>query len=337
MSQVDTYLKAAERDNTKRSYASALRHFEVEWNGFLPATQEMVARYLADHATTLSMNTLQLRLAALSRWHVSHGFPDPTKAPMVRQVMRGIRTLHPSQEKRAKPLQLEALQQIDAWLNNSAADARARGDRTAALRHTRDRALVLLGFWRGFRSDELVRLRIEHIDITNDEGFALFIPRSKGDRNAEGQTYRCPALSRLCPVTAYEAWLEESGLTKGAVFRAIDRWGRISPEGLAAASIIPLLRRVFSDSGLADVEAYSSHSLRRGFAGWANTNGWDLKELMEYVGWHDIRSAIRYLDVSPEKLRERFERGLPIVSDEVTENAPPPANPQPKIIPFPNK
>jgi site-specific recombinase XerD len=311
MTRVDRYLEAAESKNTSRSYASAIRHFEIEWKGLLPASAETVARYLADHAETLSANTLQHRLAALSRWHTGHGFPDPTKAPMVRQVLRGIRTVHPAQEKRAKPLQLDVLQQVDAWLQQAAQAARARGDRAAALRHARDRALVLLGFWRGFRSDELVRLQIEHVDVTHGEGLTCFIPRSKGDRNAEGRTFRCPALSRLCPVAAYEAWLAVSGLNDGPVFRAIDRWGRIAPDGLAAASIIPLLRRLFGAVGLTEAQEYSSHSLRRGFAGWANANGWDLKELMEYVGWRDIKSALRYLEASPQKLRERFERGLP--------------------------
>jgi len=336
MSQVDTYLKAAERDTTQRSYASALRHFEVEWKGFLPATQEMVARYLADYAASLSMNTLQHRLAALSRWHTTHGFPDPTKATMVRQVMKGIRTLHPIQEKRAKPLQLEVLQQVDAWLQKAAEAAQAQGDHVAALRHVRDRALVLLGFWRGFRSDELVHLCIEHVDIARGEGLTCFIPRSKGDRNAEGRTFRCPTLSRMCPVSAYESWLAASGLTEGPVFRAIDRWGRIAPEGLVAASIIPLLRRIFTATGLADVAEYSSHSLRRGFAGWANANGWDLKELMEYVGWRDLQSAIRYLDVSPEGLRERFERGLPGAIEKAPEEAVA-YKPQFKLIRFPTK
>lgn len=337
MSQVDTYLRAAERENTRRSYASALRHFEIEWKGLLPATHEAVARYLADYAASLSMNTLQHRLAALSRWHVEHGFSDPTKAPMVRQILRGIRTLHPAKEKQAKPLQLGILQRVDSWLQKTAEAAQARGDRAAVLRHTRDRALVLLGFWRGFRSDELVRLRIEHIDVAHGEGLTCFVSRSKGDRNAEGRTFRCPALSRMCPVSAYESWLTTSGLTDGPVFRAIDRWGAIATEGLAAASIIPLLRRLFTAVGVADVEDYSSHSLRRGFAGWANTSGWDLKELMEYVGWRDIRSAIRYLDVSPEGLQERFERGLPRAPEDAREEPVTAGKPQSKVIRFPTK
>lgn len=107
MSQVDLYLDAAERANTRRSYASAIQHFEVEWGGLLPATIDSIARYLAAYAESLSLNTLKHRLAALSRWHQDHGFPDPTKAPKIRQLLKGIRTLHPAREKRAKPLELE--------------------------------------------------------------------------------------------------------------------------------------------------------------------------------------------------------------------------------------
>nr|WP_290663407.1 hypothetical protein [Aquabacterium sp.] len=109
MSVLDQYLDAAERPNTRLSYASALRHFEQEWKGLLPSTSDAVARYLADHANNLSINTLRQRLAALSRWHADQGFADPTKSPLVRQVLKGIRTIHPAQEKRARPLELDDL------------------------------------------------------------------------------------------------------------------------------------------------------------------------------------------------------------------------------------
>jgi hypothetical protein len=65
----------------------------------LPATIDSIARYLAAYAESLSLNTLKHRLAALSRWHQDHGFPDPTKALKIRQLLKGIRTLHPAREK----------------------------------------------------------------------------------------------------------------------------------------------------------------------------------------------------------------------------------------------
>ena len=291
MSRLAQYIEAAERDNTRRSYASAIRHFEIEWKGLLPSTADAIARYLADHADTLAINTLRQRLAALSRWHSDQGFFDPTKSPLVRQVLKGIRAIHSVPEKRARPLELSVLQQVDQWLDMAIGDAQRSGDRSALLRHTRDRSLLLLGFWRGFRSDELVNLRVENTEVTPGQGMACYLGRSKGDRQSQGRVFKCPALSRLCPVTAYNAWVSLTGLTDGPVFRKIDRWGHVAEEGLHANSLIPLLRSLFTEAGVDSPEAYSSHSMRRGFAHWARASGWDIKELMEYVGWKDVTSA----------------------------------------------
>lgn len=146
MTDVNRYIEAATRDNTRRSYRSAIEHFEVSWGGFLPATSESVARYLASHAGILSVNTLKLRLSALAQWHVSQGFPDPTKSPMVRKVLKGIRALHPTQEKQASPLQLLDLERVIASLEGEAEDAVERHDQPRLLRCRRDAALILLGF-----------------------------------------------------------------------------------------------------------------------------------------------------------------------------------------------
>ncbi|KTC41419.1 site-specific integrase [Pseudomonas sp. ABAC61] len=298
MSDLDRYLQAATRDNTRRSYRAAIEHFEVQWRGFLPATADGVARYLVAYAGELSINTLKLRLSALAQWHNSQGFADPTKAPVVRQVLKGIRALHPTQEKQAEPLQLQDLERVIAWLDAQAAIASAEQHRAELLRVRRDRALILLGFWRGFRSDELCRLQIEHVQASAGSGISLYLPRSKGDRDNLGRTYHTPALQRLCPVQAYIEWINSAALVRGPVFRSIDRWGNLGEQGLHASSVIPLLRQALERAGIA-AEHYTSHSLRRGFATWAHRSGWDLKSLMAYVGWKDMKSAMRYVEAEP--------------------------------------
>lgn len=310
MSRVAEFLHASERENTRRSYASAVQHFEVEWGGMLPTSSETIASYLADHANTLSNNTLRHRLAALSRWHTDHGFADPTKATLIRQVLKGIRAIHPAPEKRALPFEIDQLQLVDVWIANAIAQAQVQNNRSLELQHVRNRAMVLLGFWRGFRSDELIRLKLENIKIAPGEGLTCYLDRSKTDRNFDGREFKCPALSRLCPVSALIAWKEISGLESGAVFRSINRWGHIGADALSANSLIPLLRSLFENAGLTSAQQYSSHSLRRGFAGWARSSGWDLKDLMEYVGWRDIKSAMRYLETSHAGMQDRFEEGL---------------------------
>ncbi|MDN7445512.1 site-specific integrase [Burkholderia cepacia] len=310
MSSIDRYIEAATRDNTRRSYQSAIRHYEVEWGGFLPATADAVAQYLADHADKLSLNTLRARLAALAQWHQAQGFPDPSKAPHVRKVLKGIAMLHPAIEKQAKPLQLEQLESLNAWLEEQIADAEQRGDRRLHLKHLRDRSLVLLGFWRAFRSDELSRLRVEHVTIERGHGMTLHLPRTKGDRALKGTEFKAPALPRLCPVSAYEAWVAAAELTEGPVYRGINRGGHLRTDGLHAGSFVPLLRGLFGAAGVPAPDSYSSHSLRRGFASWANSSGWDVKSLMAYVGWKDVRSAMRYIDAADPFAQHRIGTAL---------------------------
>lgn len=310
MNTIDDYLHAATRDNTRQSYQAAVRHFEIEWGGFLPATADSIARYLVDHAKILALNTLRHRLAALAQWHVDQGFPDPTKAPVVRKVFRGIQATHPAIEKQAKPLQLDQLEQVAHWLDAAVDTARRTNDRAAELRHIRNKALLLLGFWRGFRGDELIRLQIEHVDVSPGEGMTCYFPQTKGDRHYQGTTFKAPALSRLCPVDAYVDWIASTQLDKGAVFRAIDRWGHVSHSSLHADSLVPLLRTMLTQAGVVSAELYSAHSMRRGFANWATSNGWDLKTLMDYVGWKNVQSAMRYVEAADPFSRHRIEHAL---------------------------
>lgn len=312
MGTVDGYLQLAQRPNTERSYAAAVRHFETQWRGLLPATPQLIAEYLATFGGTLSINTLQSRLAGLSHWHRDHGFQDPTKASLVQQVLKGIRAAHNAPEKQARPIEFDRLEHVSAWLADAVIWPSAPAEASAAdvLRHTRDQAMLLIGFWRGFRADELSRLSFEHIVVRPGVDLTCFLPRSKTDRQSAGNSFQCPALSKLCPVTAFENWQALSGLRKGPVFRRIDRWGHVSAHAMAAASVVPWLRSLFARAGVEDPTSYSSHSLRRGFANWAKSSGWDIKELMEYVGWKDINSALKYLECSPDELSTRFERGL---------------------------
>jgi integrase len=76
-------------------------------------------------------------------------------------------------------------------------------------------------------------------------------------------------------------------------------------------SIVPMLRSLLVSAGVPDAHQYSSHSLRRGFASWAGSNCWDVQALMEYVGWKDIKSAMRYIERADSFARGRIEAALP--------------------------
>ncbi|PYD94655.1 hypothetical protein DNF23_01870 [Pseudomonas syringae pv. pisi] len=297
MDKAERYLTAGTRENTRKSYRAAIEHFEVTWGGFLPATGEGIVRYLAEYADSLALSTLRQRLAALAQWHLSQGFPDPTKTPHVRQMLKGIRVVHPVKQKQATPLQLRHLEKAVNWLDSKARAAIESGDYLALMRYRRDSALLLIGFWRGFRSDELARLQVEDTRAEAGTGITFYLPYTKADRDHQGSTFNTPALKKLCPVEAYINWITVAGIANGPVFRKLDRWGNLSEKGLKSTSFIPLLRRILEDAGI-PAQAYSSHSMRRGFATWASANGWHIKGLMSYVGWKDMKSALRYVDAS---------------------------------------
>lgn len=93
----------------------------------------------------------------------------------------------------------------------------------AERRHLRNRALLLLGFWRGIRGDELTRLRLEHVEVEPGQGMTCHLSHTKTDRQMKGTNFKAPALARLCPVEAYSAWVSTVQINEGAVFRKIDR------------------------------------------------------------------------------------------------------------------
>jgi integrase len=99
-------------------------------------------------------------------------------------------------------------------------------------------------------------------------------------------------------VQAYIEWLSVSGLGTWSGVPGHRSLGQPGEEGLHANSVIPLLRQALERAGI-PAEQYTSHSLRRGFATWAHQSGWDLKSLMSYVGWKDMKSAMRYVESTP--------------------------------------
>lgn len=352
--KMDELLARGERKNTKSAYQSSIKHFLEVWEGLLPATEEQICRYLTEMSDQWTVSTLNLRLAALANWHKTMGFPDTTKSQKIKQLMRGIREKHGQPPRQADPLTLVHLRAIVAFLDGLAdsalqvlheplpancndhvrkeREALFRAARKDLLRASRDKALLLVGFWRAFRSDEISRMDVEHIQAVKGQEMKIFLTHSKTDREAQGKTYLLPCLRELCPVTAYTNWLEDSGIVKGPVFRAINRWGRLQESGLNTKSIDKILKRFCREAGVKG--QMSTHSMRHGFANWASDEGWELYRLMKYVGWSNAANAERYIrpfydfgeiSLTRDRLSERSnkpinELGTTIVGSAVRED-----------------
>jgi len=248
---VANYVRDSLAENTRLAYLSDLGEFE-RWGGSIPASAETVAAYLAARADTLAVASLVRHVASISKAHEARGLPNPTRSEIVRATMRGIKRTRGCSQREAKPLLRDDLLLV--------LDAMA--DR---LKDIRDRALLLVGFAGALRRSELVGLDvgdIEHVRL----GIVLNLRRSKTDQDGQGRKIGIPfGRTRWCPVAALDAWLAASGIADGAIFRPVDRHGRVHNIRLSGEAIALVVRERVGAAGL-DPAQYSGHSLRAGLA-----------------------------------------------------------------------
>lgn len=60
----------------------------LQWGGVLPTTPEVIVRYMLKRQREVSDQQLAVEIAAVSRWHIEHQQPDPTKAKIVSKLLR---------------------------------------------------------------------------------------------------------------------------------------------------------------------------------------------------------------------------------------------------------
>ncbi|RWL77953.1 MAG: integrase [Mesorhizobium sp.] len=174
------------------------------------------------------------------------------------------------------------------------------GDR---LVDVRDRALLLMAFASGGRRrSEVAALRVEQLAEQD--------PVPLEPKNPDGPTLPCMTIhlgrtkttevdddaSVLLigrPVLALTEWLERTGITEGAVFRGIDRWGHLERRALTPQSVNLILKRRVTAAGL-DPKAFSAHGLRSGYLTEAARRGIPLPEAMQQSQHRSVQQASRY-------------------------------------------
>ena len=286
------YLKYAHTDNTRTAYQSACDHYE-RWGGLLPTNKDTLIRYLIEYAQTLNPRTIEARLSAISKWHITQKFDNPANDPTVRAVMLGIKRKHGLPKQKAKALRLEDLAIMIKYLQAQ----------PESLKKLRDLALLLIGYFGAFRRSELVSIKVE--DITwEPEGITVKIPKSKTDQTGEGlDRYISKGVGKICPVSSLKYWLDESGIESGAVFRSINRWGDIKENTdnpkknqLYPGTVSDILKSIGEKCGLDYVEKLSSHSLRRGITTSAARENVDFRAIKKQGGWKSNSTVWEYIE-----------------------------------------
>jgi integrase len=274
------YVRNSLASNTQRAYLGDLAHFEA-WGGSVPASAEMIASYLAEHAGALAVATLVRRVTSISKAHEARNLMNPCRAEIVKATMRGIKRRWGCAQDQAKALVRE-----DLFLTLDAMGA--------GIKDVRDRALLLIGFAGGFRRSELVALDCADIETVR-QGLIVVIRRSKTDQEGAGRKIGVPhGRTRHCPVAALERWLEISGIEAGAIFRPVDRHGRLASTRLTGDAVSVIVKERVAGAGM-DPSGFSGHSLRAGFATSASQAGVSSLKIRAQTGHSSDSMLQRYI------------------------------------------
>lgn len=289
LAKSQAYQDAADAPSTLKAYASDFAHFEA-WcksHGFPAAEPDpaIVGAYLAAAGEGYAPATLRRRVAAIARAFGMAGHPLDTKHPAIRETLRGIARRHGSRPRRAAALTAAEIRMICGVCDQS-------------LPGVRDRALILLGFAGAFRRSELVGLDVEHISWTR-EGMTILIERSKTDKAGEGAEISIPYGSspETCPVRALRAWVDIAMIAGGALFRKINKGGRVAARRLSADAVRSILLTRAKRAGLKSKwqEPVNPHSLRAGFVTTAYNNGVPDEEIMRHTRHKNLATMRSYV------------------------------------------
>ncbi|MDH6460134.1 site-specific recombinase XerD [Micromonospora sp. A200] len=294
-------IREATPESTRRAYQEDWKRF-TDWCAEqertpLPATGETLAQYAAHLALgEKAPATIGRAMAAIAKAHELAG-AGPLDRRGVKDVLRGYRKRYAKQGgtvKRAPALTLTALRAMVATLDPD------------TLVGVRDRAVIVLGFAMGARRSEIAALNLADLE-PHPEGLQVTVRLSKTDKDGRGRIVAVPYGSNLatCPVRAVEQWrtaLAHHGRQDGPLFVRIDRHGRVGhvatgrgdTDGrITGETVANIIRRAAVAAGLDAADAFSGHSLRRGFAtaAYAAPDA-DLVRIARHGGWKEGSAAL---------------------------------------------
>lgn len=177
----------------------------------------------------------------------------------------------------------------------------AAGPSTA--RQLRDHAMVAMLIGCGLRRAELLALRLESIQQREEHWVIADLVGKAG----HVRTVPIPGWVK----TAVDAWTAAAAITHGAVFRAINKAGRIWGDGMSPKVLWDVVRAA---AARADIDKLAPHDLRRTCARLCHLAGGELDQIQFLLGHVSIQTTERYLGCK-QKLRAAVNDRLGIEPD----------------------
>ncbi len=225
----------------QRTYDRAITDF-VEWYCSEPRrafNRTVVLRYrIFLEQKQYAPTTINLRLAAVRRLAfeaADSGLLSPELAAGIRRV-KGVRRIGV---------------RLGNWLTSDQSKRLlATADRNS-MRGKRNYAILAVLIGCGLRRGELLGLRVDALELREGRWIIANLMGKAGHM----RTVPIPAWVK----SAIDEWKEASGLTEGAIFRSINRMGRVWGHGMTAKALWRVVRDAARSAG---IEKLAPHDLR---------------------------------------------------------------------------
>ncbi|MEG1833977.1 MAG: site-specific integrase [Burkholderiaceae bacterium] len=312
-------------ENTRRSYATALRYWEC-WFGLrygrpldLPVAPAAVVQFVVDHAaratseglmtempasveTALlaagaksqpgapSLATLRHRIAVLSRLHQLRALPNPCQDAAVRELLTATRRAYA--KRGVAPRQKDALTREPFEAILATCDCSLAG--------RRDRALLLFAWASGGRRrTEVAGASLANLRRTGAESFVYTLRHSKTNQAGLERADNAKPIQGRAAI-ALGDWLLAAGIKEGPIFRRINRGGAVGAS-LSGAAVRDIVKKRCALAGLEG--DFAAHSLRSGFVTEAAQQAVPIAETMAMTGHRSVASVVGYFRATTESSR----------------------------------
>jgi len=215
--------------------------------------------------------TINLRLAAVRRvaYEASDaGLLSPELAAGIRRV-KGVRRLGV---------------RLANWLTAEQGRRLLRHGDGMTMRERRDHVMLAVLIGCGLRRGELLALKLESFQ-QREEHWVI------ADLIGKGGHVRTVPVPTWVKATI-DTWTSTAGITGGAVFRAINKAGRIWGDGMTPKVLWDVVRAA---AACANIEKLAPHDLRRTCARLCHLAGGELDQIQFLLGHVSIQATERYL------------------------------------------
>lgn len=281
--------------STARKAESTTRADESMWNGWvrwsreydmvaMPASPESLALFAADRARSgLRAPSIRAQLKTIEQRHRDAGHDTDHLTGIAIEVTDGLARYSPGHPRHAPVFTIEETGRVADWLHQHATSGELAG--------IQDLLLFTVGYSGALRMDDLFRLRLELIER---RPYGLVVRFATSKANPHGHRPEGVLLLQrtgaLDPVSALDAWQQQTGLDTGPMFPSL----RDLKRQLSVDAMPDRLRAAAVEAGVRTRP--TGHTLRRSWATHAYEAGVDPLTIARHLRHRDVKHSLGYIE-----------------------------------------